>query len=326
MNPERKAAILSALERIDVERKLIQSLIDTDQPKSHHSSVAKSVSANELADAPDIFNDSWPEAVNDSLIVDKNDASSRSFRAIQILNMISKAGVEIKNASKVLDYGCGDGTVAFQNHLGRTGVTVAYDRKDPSVISSDSRLILTSQYNDVTANSPYDVIILYDVLDHLEGVDPVEFLKSVGSLLAKNGRIFMRLHPWTARHGAHLYEYELDRSNTALMHLPRKRYPANKAYVHLALTTDEMVKLSINPDKIAGPNLKVNRPLAFYSSLIEKSGLIVEKCKKHNTIVEPFFSGEVLDRMINVTWGGKIDHDTALKIMSLQFIDYVLKT
>jgi 2-polyprenyl-3-methyl-5-hydroxy-6-metoxy-1,4-benzoquinol methylase len=263
------------------------------KPKFH---VAESLSAHLLGPTPDLTNEDWPQAVSPYMIV-RTDIE-KQFRAVQVVGLIPMA----LEGMNVLDCGCGEGHIAGEI-AARARHVVAYDPVRVQTWRDKTNLIHTDDLGTVTEKGPYDAIILYDVLDHLEGESPTTLLAKLRDLLTPNGRIFLRTHPWTAKHGSHLYEANL-----------------NKAYAHLALTPDELV--------IAGfdvkPNLKVVRPMAAYEQFAKTAGFKVLDRKGHNDPVEPFFSGDLLDRIIKVTWKGDIQPDDALKIMSNSFIDYTL--
>lgn len=230
--------------------------------------------------------------------------TEKQFRAVQIVGLISLPFEEMT----VLDVGCGEGHIS-KEIANRAKNVVGYDIMEsaswPTLMAAapSGLLTFTADKKAVEAKKPYDCIVLYDVLDHIEREDPTSLMVWLSSLLAPEGRIFIRAHPWTARHGSHLYETGL-----------------NKAFVHLALTVDELA--------IAGfdvkPNLRIVRPMAAYEHIFRDAGLKVFDRKGHTDPVEPYFSGPLLERIIKVTWRGAIDPDAALKIMGNHFIDYHL--
>lgn len=263
---------------------------------------AESLSADQLGPTPDYCSEKWPEAASKYMIV-RTDLE-RQFRATQIAGLIR---IPFENM-RILDCGCGDGHLAKELTLTAKEV-VGYDIQQSSVWSTLTTsplrcpLTFTADRQGVEAMQAYDAIILYDVFDHLVGQSPLEFLEWTIKLLAPKGRIFIRVHPWTSKHGAELYEQKL-----------------NKAYVHLALTLDEL--------SLAGytikPNLRVSRPRAAYEYLFKRAGLCIHHRETKDEPADPFFSGALLERIIKINWKGTIDQDTALKIMSTQYIDYYL--
>lgn len=273
------------------------------QPKNQAKlQTAQSLSADQLGPTPDFKSDMWPQAVSPHLIVsnETDDPIKKRFRAVQMIGLMGVATAGLR----VLDCGCGEGYTTSEIAGNNASNVIGYDITRFGVWDNFQKpnLMYTTDRKTVESQKPFDFIVLYDVIDHLEGENPDEFLSWVASLLSPGGKVFLRCHPWTARHGGHLYE------------------KMNKAYIHLALTTDELVRAGLKTIS----NLKITRPLATYDNLIAKAGFAVVNRKGHTEPVEDFFSGEILDRIIKVTWNGAIDHQTALKIMSNQFVDYVL--
>lgn len=311
MNSEKQQLILDALARLEGNLQTIRSLvtnqeINKPQPKSASQKpkkqpklqMAQSLPASELGPIPDYDDLDWPEAVNQHLIIDEDqDSVKKEFRAVQIIGLM---GVPTKDC-RILDCGCGDGYVA-KELANNAAEVIGYDINTFQTWSKFSKPNLKFTTNKNDFGEQFDFIVIYDVLDHIEGESPEEFLTWVSKALKPNGRIFLRCHPWTSRHGGHLYT------------------KINKAYLHLALTTDELTKLGFK----LTPNLKINRPLATYDTIISKAGLSIESRKGFNDVVEPYFSKTLLDRIIKINWAGEIDHSTAIKIMSSQYIDYHL--
>jgi len=264
----------------------------------------------ELGPVPDYANDDWPKAIDSDLIVGQGEIE-KQFRATQIVELI---GFLTKDLS-VLDFGCGEGHVAHEISQTANKV-VGFDKKRyeswDEIVGSN--LFFITDYNIIKQHAPYDLIILYDVVDHMLG-DHALTLKRLGQLLNSDGKIFIRTHPWTSRHGSHLYE------------------KINKAYLHLAVTPDEVSDIpwdtGVSTLATSAPGEveythKIARPMGAYESWFKHANLeIVSKDVQHGT-VEEFFD-ELLDRIIEITWNGKIDKETAKKIMSIEFIDYVLE-
>lgn len=265
---------------------------------------AESLPAAQLGPTPDINDDNWPFAIQPHLIVSSEaDDAEKQFRALQVVGIL---GLDFTDTT-TLDFGCGGGHVA-KEIAGQAKKVVGYDIKEDEIWKDKAgdNLILSTDNAHVIDNAPYDRIILYDVLDHLQNEDPVEVLDKLRSILAPDGQIFCRCHPWTSKHGSHLYE------------------KVNKAYVHLVLTPDELAQAGYVPEY----NLRLVKPMAAYNNWFESAGLQIQNRKVTQDAVPEFFihHGEILDRIRKVTWGGKLDRDQALKIMSNQFVDYLLGT
>lgn len=249
---------------------------------------------------------SWPKAADPNAIIYKTDTIKRALRAVQIISIINP-----KNKTSILDFGCGDGYVAKElSHVARS--VVGYDIVNSQywdnhiITANTNNLQLTVDKNVVAASAPYDKIVLYDVLDHIESDDPINVLKYLKTLLAKNGNIFIRTHPWISRHGGHLYE--------------NGKLESNKAFLHLTMTEPELIAAGYS----VMPNLKVIKPLATYNALFEKAGLNIISKKSHTMPVEQYVIDNLLNTIMKVVWGDDITPETATQILSNVFIDYTL--
>ena len=261
---------------------------------------AKSLSVDQLGPLPNIADPLWPLAVPDESIVGSSDIKTK-VRATLAEGTIGPCPVGLT----VLDYGSHDGSIARQ--LGKSAKKCyAYDiDKNCQIYNTpDSKYEAINHFDNFSkANvGQIDLIVLFDVLDHLVGIGAIELLSQLKSLLSPNGRIFLRCHPWTARTGGHLYTQR------------------NKAFLHLALTPEELLAQGLT----CSPNIKVNKPLATYEHMISMAELHIERKRVHTLPVEPYFSGPLLSRIIKSTWAGNISEDKALKIMSINYIDWVL--
>jgi len=271
----------------------------TPKPQPNKLKIAKSLPSSELGPTPDYKSDKWPVAAPQHMIVKQDNPHEQRFRALQVVTLL-----QLDNShKKILDFGCGDGMIS-KELKSKSELVVGYDlasAKSWDTVANDF-IVMTKDKADVQRNAPYDLIMLFDVIDHLVGEDPIEVMKFVKSVLAPGGRIYVKTHPWTAKHGSHLYE------------------TINKAYLHLALTTDELLEAGYTPQS----NMKFVRPMATYLTIFSDAGLEVASKNVVAEAVDPFFTGDVLDRIIKINWEGKIDKSTAIKIMSNQFIDYWL--
>ncbi len=261
---------------------------------------AFSVSAAELGPMPDYKLSDWPEAIDQKMIIKKDNKAEQKFRALQIINHVR----EPLKDKKVLDIGCGNGYVAAEaSHAAK--FVLGYDIQEDPMWSDHktNNLKLTTNIEHIKEHGPFDLIILYDVLDHVVATTPLDIIQMAGEALSEDGCIFVRTHPWTSRTGGHIYEQH------------------NKAYVHLILTPDEMAREGIEIE----PNTKIIRPMAAYELWFGEANLLVADRKSKTNLVENYFSDTIIDRIVKINWGNKIDFDTARKIMGNHFIDYKLK-
>lgn len=263
---------------------------------------AKSLSHDVLGPIPDISDPAWPQAVPYYLMVRDDDIEKQRLRAIQIEGIIGLNTTGIN----VLDYGCGNGFLAAQ-YAKTANMSYAYDINneclhEPLFDGSTLNLKLCDKQQLKSLAGQIDFIILFDVIDHLVGNTATNLLVELKRLLSPTGKIFMRCHPWTSRTGSHAY------------------LTANKAFIHLALTSDELLEAGIT----VLPNIKANKPLAIYEDMLNKAGFKTDNKKVHTNAVESYFDGDLLERMINVTWAGTVDPEKAKRIMSTTYVDYLI--
>lgn len=250
--------------------------------------------------------DDWPEAVFAAQITDENSERDKEERAEGIADIL----LPPLKGKKFLDFGCGEGHVA--KHVSKeASLAIGYDLVRPPKSQlkwedPEGSLLLTTDFQRVKNSGPYDVILLYDVIDHAEGGTAGEILARAGEVLADDGKVFLRCHPWCGRHGGHLY---------------RK---INKAFVHLVLNDDELTYRGVPPEH----NTRVVKPLHAYSEAIKASGLAQEsEPEVDSQEVEEFFrdTAVVRDRILK-HWGvASWDNDPPAFQMSQCFVDYVLK-
>jgi 2-polyprenyl-3-methyl-5-hydroxy-6-metoxy-1,4-benzoquinol methylase len=251
----------------------------------------------------------WPVAVDkDSLCPE--DLESKIDRAKMILDSFVKEDIKDK---RVLDFGYGEGHLAYV--VSETAkFVVGYDLELTNKDFSRENLYFTANWNDVLINQPYDLVIVYDVLDHAD--DPTEVLLKLKKL---NAKILMRCHPWTSRHGTHLYK------------------TLNKAYAHLVFSEKEIKNFGLKEIKTN----KFIHPLKKYRELIEGAGLnILNEDASLIHEVEPFFTNrydpkisanrENVAKRIKDHWKESPNPDLAsgdkfpFEDMQLQFVDYIL--
>lgn len=248
----------------------------------------------------------WPEAVFPAQIADENSERDKEERAQGISDIMLPPLV----GKRFLDFGCGEGHVAW--HAAKEAkASVGYDleRSPKSPFTweeQEGNLLLTSDFDKVSAAGPFDSILLYDVVDHAEGMSPSELLSKAASVLSDDGRMFVRCHPWCGRHGGHMYR------------------SLNKAFVHLVFGPAELEMLGVS----VGHNARVCRPLKVYGEMIEAAGLKNDgEPEIDSQDVEAFF-GEtplVRDRILS-NWGIKEwGQDPPQFQMAQCFVDYVLK-
>ncbi len=237
----------------------------------------------------------WPLAIPEQMICDVASEEDKLERAEGILELI--IGTNLTDR-RFLDFGCGEGHCVIKADKMGAKTSVGYDI---SITSKKKRgVTITENWDDVKKNGPYDTIMAYDVLDHIEKETPVEALKKIREVLADNGKAYLRMHPWCSRHGGHLYQ------------------KLNKAFAHLIITEEELATMG---HKLM-PNQKVMLPLYTYRNWIVNAGLKKIEENISETQPEAFFSQEkaVLDRLLSL--------NNTKEIMTFQmkmnFVDYVV--
>ncbi len=240
----------------------------------------------------------WPEAVNPNVVCDPNSENDKSERGYGVIELLVKEDVRGK---KFLDFGCGEGHCVLAAANRKASVAVGYDSKTFNWRSGGESKF-TSSFEDVKKLGPFDIILIFDVLDHAIGEDPVDILKKAASVLSPNGNIYLRCHPWISRHGTHLY------------------HQINKAYVHLVFTPNELKELV--PEPIFNePNSNVVYPIRTYDTYVTNAGLEIVNRDNICVKVEPFFKtpkiAERITRNVSAPYFPEYQ-------MSIQFVDYVL--
>ncbi len=307
-----KRILLKAIQQLEADVKVLKQLYQAEYsqeaPEAKKDRVAKipqlvlaeSLPEHELGPIPNWESDDWPEAIPEYLIVrmDAPDAEKR-FRAIQIVSMLDHDLTGLR----CLDLGCGTGHIAVEM-ASKAHSVVGYDIVPQKSWSKfqNSPVFFTSSKED-GFGEPFDFIFCYDVIDHLEREQPYEFMTWAASLLDSNGTMIVRAHPWTSRHGSHSYEV------------------VNKAYIHLALTPQELINNEIPIDC----SLRLVRPLASYEAIFKKAGLKVVNKNTATVDLEPFFDDAIIERINKINWRGNISLEITRKIMVTQFIDYQLE-
>lgn len=248
----------------------------------------------------------WPEAIPEEFIC-ADDYDSRTFRAYGIIEQYIQTDLTNK---KFLDFGCGDGLVAEVSLKFGAEFSVGYDIKSDDLwhkVEKKDNLILTTEINDILGYK-FDIILLNDVIDHSE--DPYRVFEIITNLLADDGMIYCRCHPWTSRHGTHIYK------------------KLNKAFMHLIFSEEELSKFDIDPL----PTIKNLDPIGNYKEILKSTNLEIVTERISTTPVEMLFSLEpAIVRRIKNLWIEEGNNPYAdgenfpREILEIDFVDFVLK-
>lgn len=246
--------------------------------------------------------DKWPEAVNKNLICNPESETDKMERGRGIIELMIEEDIQ---GLKILDYGCGEGQCINISTEYETELSVGYDikRYDSWQNYNKSNLVMTNKFEEVANLGPYDIVILFDVLDHVHEADAVDILNDIQKMLKPNGKVYVRCHPFTSRHATHTY------------------HDINKAYLHLVFTPEELKEI-IPESKYIEKNFGVTTPLKTYDTWFAQSNLKVVNRREITEKVEPFFKVPIIAERIMKSV--KFNQFPEFQ-MSLQFIDYVLK-
>lgn len=246
--------------------------------------------------------DKWPEAVNPNLICDPNNEQDKLERGRGIVELMIEPDLK---GLKVLDFGCGEGHVAFVATEYEPTIVVGYDCSENEKWGGFQKpnLIYTKDWNETLKHGPYDVIVLFDVIDHAKSEDAVSILRKARQALSDDGQIFMRCHPYISRHGTHLYHH------------------LNKAYAHLVFTKEEL-KTIVPDQSFVEESTGVIFPLKTYDTFAKQANLEIIHRREINSKVDSFFKiPKIAERIIK---NHQLDSFPEFQ-MGLDFVDYVLK-
>lgn len=241
--------------------------------------------------------DVWPQAVPSFLIAEDSSETDQINRANAVLDMMVDRPLENVH---FLDFGCGEGWIAKQVINRGVATSTGYDIKLNKNWANLTGATYTHIYNELK-RSFYDVVMLYDVLDHCE--DPELLMTQVKNVLKKDGVVYVRCHPWTSKHASHLYKSGV-----------------NKAYLHLFLTYDEIVTEVGQTPMFTRIEKK---PIEAYHWWFHEFEI-----KKERFIKEPvsdfFFVPSFKELIANEQQIPMSEIDEFLTLLQIQFVDYCL--
>lgn len=244
----------------------------------------------------------WPEAVNPNLICDPSNEQDKLERGRGIVELMIEPDLK---GLKMLDMGCGEGHVPFVASEYEPTLVVGYDCEENEKWNSFQKpnLFYTKDWKKALEKGPYDVIVLFDVIDHVKNENAASVLSKAASALTDEGRIYLRCHPYISRHGTHLYHH------------------LNKAYIHIVFNKEELKELIPDP-KFAEESIGVLYPLKTYESFIKQANLEVVHRREITSKVDSFFKiPKIAERIMK---NHNLDSFPEFQ-MSLDFVDYVLK-
>jgi len=250
----------------------------------------------------------WPPAVDPSLICDKDSEQDKEDRAEGILDLIIDIHLE---GLKFLDFGCGEGHVVNRSRLQKPKLSVAYDIENLDkwkTWEQTNNVIYTTDWNIVKNSGPYNIVLMYDVIDHIimPKKDLISQLKNVKDLLAPNGKVYVRNHPWCSRHGTHLY------------------HKLNKAFAHIIFTKKEIEHMKLSQEEVR----EIKHPMFEYEEIFKAAGFkITNGPHIIKDKIDPFFtSTPVISQRIKsqYTTSFEIARKEIIPPLEIQFVDYIL--
>lgn len=248
----------------------------------------------------------WPPAVDPALICDSE--VMKEERAEGILEIVIDIHLE---GLKLLDFGCGEGHVVNRSRLQNPKLSVAYDIEKSDKWDNwekTSNVIYTTDWNIAKSSGPYNVVLMYDVIDHMvmTNAEIVDQLKKVKAVLAPNGRVYARCHPWCSRHGTHLY------------------HQINKAFAHIVFTKQELEQMGYKQEKVK----MVKHPVHEYGELFVAAGFKITHGPKimRDKIHSFFTSTPLISERIKAHYqtSFEIARKEVVPPLEYQFVDYVL--
>lgn len=245
----------------------------------------------------------WPKAVEEEQILTADEKYDKGLATI-----LSLIKCDMENKS-VLSLNCGDGISSFlsaNNFYAKKAVGFDISEDDNWKTIKKDNVVLTTNWNVVKENGPYDIIYANDLLDHSQDFDKV--LENIKELRTNASRIYIRCHPWASRHGAHLHSQ------------------INKAYIHLVFTEDELQNMGYKIPKFTHRLLD---PITSYRNLFAKLGYSITSQQPCRTTVEPFFyTQERVMRRIKEKWqtmSGYSDGDKfPREFIEIEAVDFTL--
>lgn len=244
-----------------------------------------------------IRSDVWPVAV-DPLLIAMDTDEDKKVRGELILELVVEESLVGK---KVLDFGCGNGYVA-EEAAKTASLSIGYDIVEDPDWTKHTKSINTTDKTIVEKNAPYNIIILYDVLDHLPANTQAETLKYIKSLCTDRGKIFVRCHGWFAKNGTHMFK------------------SLNKAFVQFFLSDAAIAKYGYKQETVT-KNLLPN-----YPQLFAESGLKIISDKVYREPIDPFFMLPEQLSVIMAPYRAKYNNvmPPPIKTLSSVFGDYTL--
>lgn len=250
-------------------------------------------SLNEIRNS--LESNDWPLAVEPHLICDSPEKVK--IRSNTILDIFVAENFKNK---RFLDFGCGEGNTIEAAYTREAKLAFGFDVDESKY--KFNKQFFSNDFNVVRQHAPFDIVLLHDVLDHIVLFDPIEALQKVASILSDEGRIYVRNHPWSSRHGGHLYTKK------------------NLGFLHLILDEVELMRLTGLETE---HNIKVLNPLETYRYWIKEANLEIKSEIVIRSEVEDFFlRPSIIRERLNKNWENP---QLIQNQMEIDFVEFVLE-
>jgi hypothetical protein len=255
-----------------------------------------------LAPPPPITAEEWPKAKE---IINP---------AKEAQDFLNRSMMQVENYN-VLDFGAGLGYLS--SLVGQKAKkTISYDiAQEKTRLEPGDTFKIVHSLEEIQQEGPYDLILIKDVFDHLEPATSeesqlyieqlhIKYLMFLKSCLASSGKIYLRTHPWTSRHGGHLYHTQ------------------NMAFIHLILSDKEYLEKSVSSGvKITHQIFNAEK---YYKRCINKSGLNLFKTTLIREELEDFVVTRLLDPIKKNNAGLSLSDAELNNLLSISYIDFLL--
>lgn len=289
------------IKKIDSFQYILDQLRNEVNSQTKTASFAKTESTNELESLKNLINSpNWPQAIDPDLLCNDNNHTEKMERAEGIRDIF--INYKMQNM-KVLDFGCAEGHLTKAICDKNSSFVVGFDcYLNNQVELEKDKGLYTHDWNIVKQNGPYDVVVLYDVIDHLENMTVEECFDKIYDVLNDDGLVFLRIHPFISRHGGHAYN------------------KINKAYIHLFLTENELKYFYPNIKNY--PTIKTIYPVIHIRKILQKTKFVEKTFTMIDHPIEDFFKNPEISSRIKNNMGLQT---FPIPQANIQFVDIVLQ-
>lgn len=241
--------------------------------------------------------DCWPEQIIVPGGVKEPTEQEQIGRANAVLDSMLDRHIE---GLTFLDFGCGDGWFAKQALERGVIESFGFDIVSSNNWSNIKKAKFTTNFADLKPNY-FDVIMLYDVLDHCQ--DPILVMDQIKMVMKRDATVYVRCHPWTSKHATHLF-----------------RQGINKAYFHLFLKWEEIKELIKREPMFTRQEKNAAEAYRWWFRDFE-----IRKERVTSAPVSDFFYVPAFKELLSLEQEIPMaEIDNFLKRMETQFIDFCL--